>query len=632
MLQHRIVHSAVLAFILVALIVGLWLWRGTSVVSIMFNQLIEQGTTDARVGPELFLASELPGPLLRTACLSIAAGAFIVVALGAVAIWRAGRLPQPPTPPRGAQERAEGKARAPGVARKEVEVAPLAQAFALMTGRLEETLKELRLREVRLEEAQRIAHVGHWENDLRTGRITFSDEAYRILGLPLHEGKISIEEVAERLHPEDLENWRSAIAEALRGKARYDVTYRIVRPDGELRFVHSQGDLTSDASGRPLSAFGAIQDITDLRRAEHLTEMVFEHSPDGICIIGRDYRYQRVNPVFARNHGMSAKDLVGMHTADVLGSAFFEQTVKPMHDRCFGGEEVRYEDWFTYPHARRYLSATYTPLRSKSDRVDAFLLIYRDLTDYALASEALRSAQAELAHANRVAAMGQLTASIAHEVNQPIAAAVMNAHAALRWLGADPPELQEAHQALGRIVDNGARAGEVIDRIRGLLKKAPPRKDQIDINRAVLDVILLVRSEVLKHGVSLQMDLSTVLPHIEGDRIQLQQVILNLVMNAVEAMSCVPEDERELRITTSYDASHQIVLSVCDTGPGLHPKIVDRLFEAFCTTKPEGMGMGLAICRSIIQMHGGRLWATANEPRGTVFQFSLSRELAEPFC
>jgi C4-dicarboxylate-specific signal transduction histidine kinase len=185
---------------------------------------------------------------------------------------------------------------------------------------------------------------------------------------------------------------------------------------------------------------------------------------------------------------------------------------------------------------------------------------------------------------------------------------------------------------LGRIVDNGARAGEAIGRIRGLLKKAPPRKDQIDINRAVLDVILLVRSEVLKHGVSLQMDLSTVLPHIEGDRIQLQQVILNLVMNAVEAMSCVPEDERELRITTSYDASHQIVLSVCDTGPGLHPKIVDRLFEAFCTTKPEGMGMGLAICRSIIQMHGGRLWATANEPRGTVFQFSLSRELAEPFC
>ncbi|ANW02850.1 hypothetical protein LMTR13_24530 [Bradyrhizobium icense] len=481
----------------------------------------------------------------------------------------------------------------------------------------------MRRREELLEQAQRIAHVGYWERDLRTERITFSDEACRIFGLAPREGTIAIEEVTERLHPEDRAIWRSAVAHTLRGGSRCDLDYRIVRPDGEVRFVHSQGDLTRDASGRPLSLFGAVQDVTDLKRAEHLTQLVFERSPDAICIIGRDYRYQRVNPGFERISGRSAKDVIGMHVADVLGTTVFEQTVKPKQDRCFAGEEVRYADWFTYPDARRYISISHSPLRSKSDRVEAILAIFHDLTDYALASEALRSAQAELAHANRVATTGQLTASIAHEVNQPIAAVIMNAQAALRWLGADPPNLQEVRQSLDLIVDNGARAGEVVSGIRGLLKKAPPRKNSIDINSAVLDVIVLTRSEVLKHGLFLQTDLAKSLPLVEGDRIQLQQVILNLIMNAVDAMSSLANDAKELRISTSSDASDRVLVSVQDTGPGVDPNTADRLFEAFYTTKPDGMGMGLVICRSIIEAHGGRLWVTANEPRGAVFQFSL---------
>ncbi|MCK1513184.1 PAS domain S-box protein [Bradyrhizobium sp. 190] len=378
-----------------------------------------------------------------------------------------------------------------------------------------------------------------------------------------------------------------------------------------------------DASGRPLSVFGAVQDITDLRRAEHLTQLVFERSPDGICIIGRDYRYQRVNPGFERISGRSAKELVGMHVAEALGAEVFEQTIKPKHDRCFEGEEVSYVGWFTYPDTRRYISVSHSPLRSKSDQVEAILTTFRDLTDYALASEALRSAQAELAHANRVATMGQLTASIAHEVNQPISAAVTNAQAALRWLSADPPNLQEVRQSLGLIVDDAARAGEVIGRIRGLVNKAPLRRESIDINNAVLDVIALIRSEVLKHGLSLQTDLATCLPLVEGDRVQLQQVLLNLIMNARDAMSCLVEETGELSISTSSEVSDCVLVSVRDTGAGVHPNMVDRLFEAFYTTKPEGMGMGLAICRSIIEAHGGRLWVTANKPRGAAFQFSL---------
>ena len=232
-------------------------------------------------------------------------------------------------------------------------------------------------------------------------------------------------------------------------------------------------------------------------------------------------------------------------------------------------------------------------------------------------------AEAELAHANRVATMGQLTASIAHEVNQPITAAVTNAHAALRWLGAQPPDLEEVRQALAQIIENGTRAGNVIGRIRSLIKKAPSPKGRFDLNEAVRDVIALTRSEMLRYGVSMQTQLATGLPAVDGDRIQLQQVVLNLILNAVEAMSGIDDGPRELQISTARDASGPVLVAVRDSGPGVDPKGVDRVFEAFFTTKPGGMGMGLAICRSIIEAHGGRLWASANEPRGAIFQFTF---------
>jgi C4-dicarboxylate-specific signal transduction histidine kinase len=235
-------------------------------------------------------------------------------------------------------------------------------------------------------------------------------------------------------------------------------------------------------------------------------------------------------------------------------------------------------------------------------------------------------AQAELAHANRVATMGQLTASIAHEVSQPIAAAVTNAHAASRWLRAQPPNLEEVRQALGRISENGERAGEVIGRIRSLIKKAPPRTGRLDLNEAVLEVIALTRSELLRQGVSLQTRLARGLPRVDGDRIQLQQVILNLILNAMEAMRGTDEAARELQISTGRDAADCVLVTVRDSGPGLDPKDVDRVFQAFYTTKADGLGLGLAICRSIIEAHGGRLWASANEPRGAAFQFTLAPE------
>jgi PAS domain S-box-containing protein len=240
-----------------------------------------------------------------------------------------------------------------------------------------------------------------------------------------------------------------------------------------------------------------------------------------------------------------------------------------------------------------------------------------------------REMQMELAHANRVATMGQLTASIAHEVNQPIAAAVTNAQAALRWLGARPPDLEEVRQALTRIVRDVNRAGDVICRIRDLVKKAPPRTNSVDMNEAVREVIELIRGEAVKNGVSLHMELRKGLPLIKGDRVQLQQVVLNLTINAVQAVGAVADGAREVLITTAEAEPSGVLVAVKDSGPGLAPASLERLFHAFYTTKPGGLGMGLSICRSILEAHEGRLWVTANLPRGAVFQFALPLKRAE---
>jgi signal transduction histidine kinase len=239
------------------------------------------------------------------------------------------------------------------------------------------------------------------------------------------------------------------------------------------------------------------------------------------------------------------------------------------------------------------------------------------------ADEALRQTQADLAHIQRVTTMGELAASISHEVMQPLGAVVTNAQTALRWLGAQPPDLDEVRQALGRAVKDGKRAAEIIGRIRTLIKKEPLRKDALEVNEAIVEVIALTRGEVMKNNVSVQTQLAEGLPLIQGDRVQLQQVILNLIINAVEAMSGVSERSRGLLIGTGKDASDRVLVAVQDSGPGLNPENCERLFDSFYTTKPGGMGMGLSICRSIVEAHGGRIWSTPNAGPGITVQFTL---------
>ena len=273
--------------------------------------------------------------------------------------------------------------------------------------------------------------------------------------------------------------------------------------------------------------------------------------------------------------------------------------------------------------SKRYVSVSGLPVFDETGRFVGYRGVGRHITERRRAEEALRAMQAELAHANRVTTMGELSASIAHEVNQPIAATVTNAQAALRWLRAQPPDLDEVRASLSRIVEDGKRAGNVIGGIRAFINKVPPRKDRFDLNEAILEMVALTRSEMLKHGISLQTELAPGLPRVEGDRTQLQQVILNLVVNAIEAMGGIDEGTREFRINTERAAAGGVLVTARNSGPGLDPENVERVFTAFYTTKPKGMGMGLAICRSMVEAHGGRMWASANEPRGAVFQFTL---------
>jgi PAS domain S-box-containing protein len=426
------------------------------------------------------------------------------------------------------------------------------------------------------------------------------------------------------IHPEERERYVARWCASLATGQPFETEVRLRRrEDGEFRWFAESAVPLRDEQGRIRKWYGVLADIEDRKRAEYLTSQVFEGAPDGISVVGTDYRYRRVNPVYERVWRMPAERIVGTHVADLLGRQVFEQTVKPNLDRCFAGEEVRYARWFADSRGRSYLAVSYSPLRPDSERVEAALVITRDLTDQALAAEGLREAQAELAHVNRVATMGQLTASIAHEVSQPIAAAVTNAQAGLRWLAAGPSGVEEARSALHRIVADGRRAGEVLARIRSLVKRAPAREDRLDLNGVILDVVALTGSEALKHAVSLKTNLAEGLPPVTGDRVQLQQVVLNLIMNALEAMSGFDAAPRELSIRTEPAAGGGVLVSVRDNGPGLGSQDLDRLFEAFYTTKPGGMGMGLSICRSIVEAHGGRLWASANEPRGAVFQLTL---------
>jgi C4-dicarboxylate-specific signal transduction histidine kinase len=306
-------------------------------------------------------------------------------------------------------------------------------------------------------------------------------------------------------------------------------------------------------------------------------------------------------------------------------------------DRVPEGKDFDFEHRLLMPDGSvKYLRVVGRPSNDASGYFE-FVGAVTDITERKQAEEelhqkevSLREVQTELAHVSRVTTMGELAASIAHEVNQPLAGIVTNANSSLRWLAGDSPNLAEAREAIRRIIRDGNRAGEVVSRMRALFKKASTSKERFDVNGAIEEVVVLTQSEVRRNKVALRMELAANLPPVMGDRVQLQQVVVNLILNAIEAMSTVEGRERDLVIRTQRGEGDEVRVAVQDSGIGLDPKNVERIFDAFHTTKPGGLGMGLPISRSIIEAHGGQLWAKAISPRGAAFEFTVPiRE--EPF-
>jgi PAS domain S-box-containing protein len=471
------------------------------------------------------------------------------------------------------------------------------------------------------------------------------------------------------LHPDDRQSTRQIWTDSGAGRRAYDVEYRVHRHDGTYGWFKTRGVPIRDSNGNIVKWFGSCTDITDRKRAEEAlreSEQELRKAQDELekkvaertAELRRSEAYlaeaQRLTRTGSWALTVATREIV--HLSDQFYQIFgfdpergmpsqqtIHQCIHPedrpasveIVDKAIReGKGYELDQRIVLPEGTiKFIHIVARPVFNTSGDLVEFVGTVMDVTERKRAEEDLRESeqryresQMELTHVNRVTTMGQLTASIAHEVNQPIAAAVTNAAAGLRWLAAQPPDLEEVRDAFDHIIKAGNQASEVIGRIRDLIKKVPARKASLDINEAILETIALTRSEMERHRTLLQTELANNLPRIWGDRVQLQQLILNLIINAIEAMSEVSEGSRALLISTGVDTPDGVIVAVRDSGPGLKLESLDHLFDPFYTTKPTGMGMGLSICRSITEAHGGRLWATANAPRGAVFQFTLHQD------
>ena len=389
-----------------------------------------------------------------------------------------------------------------------------------------------------------------------------------------------------------------------------------------------------DELQRVVTAFNALSHnlyaaYRDLAEREAKIRRLVDSNIIGIFIWNIDGQIVEANDAFLHMVGYDRDDLASgrVNRTDLTPPEWQERDARTVAEAKATGTVRPFEkEYFRKDGDRIPVLIGVTAFDEKRDQGVGFVL---DLTDRKRAEAEARDSerryrevQAELAHASRVTALGQLTASITHEVRQPLAAVKMSGNTALRWLTKNPPEIDEAKQSIENIVKDANRAADVISRIHSLVRKAAPSKDILDINEAVLEVIGLVRAEATKAGVTIQLQLADNLPRIQGDRVQLQQVMINLIINAIQAMTDV-EGLRELHISTEQNELDGVRVTVRDSGSGVSPDELPHLFEPFYTTKPGGMGMGLSISRTIVEDHGGRLWASANEPRGAIFQFTV---------
>ena len=495
----------------------------------------------------------------------------------------------------------------------------------------------LRRSEAYLSEAQRISHTGSYAYSPVTRQLLYwSEECYRIWGFDPVQGLPDREIAARRIHPDDRERVYNEAQEARRQKRDYTLEFRIVLPDGTVKYLESNEHYVFSAHGELVETMGTNVDITErkraedtLRRGEAWLAQAQRLSHTGTWVLDgttrcflywsdESYRIWGFDPL----QGLPSRDdMWGRIHPDDRERVWGEVQEALREQRDFLAEfRILLPDG-TVKWLEANTHHEFSPLGALLEVVCTNI----DVTERNRAQderEKLRQLESNLAHMNRVSTMGELAASLSHEILHPIATARNNARAGMRFLEMNPPNLDEAREALACVVRDADRAKDIIGRMRDHIKKAPPRKECFGLNEAINEMIVMVRSAIADNRVSVQTRLAEGALAIHGDRVQLQQVLLNLILNAVEAMGSVEAGARELLVSTEQDRT-DVLVAVRDSGPGIDATRLGRIFEAFYTTKSGGTGMGLLICQSIIDAHGGKLWAEANEPRGAVFQFTL---------
>jgi PAS domain S-box-containing protein len=606
-----------------------------------------------------------------------------------------------------------------------------------------------------LAESQRLTHTGSWASDSSGRALYWSEEHYRIFGLNPRQGIPTRDQALERIHPDDRDEMLQAFGRAIHQKVDCEAEYRIVLPDGTVKYAHGMGHPVLNANGDLVEIVGTTIDITERKRKDEalaLTSFALNNARDGAALLDEQGRILYVNDQSCRQSGYTRDELLAMSVWDVNpdftaekwsdywqtlktrqsvtieshhrrksgrifpveitatyleyeGRAFNLAIVRDITERKRAEEALRRSESYLAEAQRlthtgswadagtmqpvfwseelyrmygfdpgqgvpgadeciervhredreKFIQAFEKAIRQKEDSEVEFRIVMPDgtvkhlhgmghpvlnasgnlvevvgttvdITERKRAEEErgrLHQLETDLAHINRVSIMGELTASIAHEVNQPLSGVVSNGSACLRWLAGDAPNIEEAREAARRIVRDGKRAAEIIARIRALTKRTPAHQEKFDLNVMIREVLPLFGDEAKKKGVTIRTHFAEEVSAVLGDRVQLQQVVLNLVMNGIEAMSNITDRPRELVITSQNTDDNQVEVTIEDSGTGLDPEQSPRIFEAFYTTKPTGMGMGLSICRSILQAHGGRLWATGNDGPGSTFHFAL---------
>jgi signal transduction histidine kinase/PAS domain-containing protein len=530
--------------------------------------------------------------------------------------------------------------------------------------------------EAYLAEAQRVSHTGSFGWSVSSGHIVWSEETFRILEYD-RANRPSVEVILLRTHPEDRAFVRETLDQAAGDRKAFDFEHRLLVPDGSVKYVRVVGHPATNYESGNFEFVGAVTDITESKRAEALRdgesrilEMIARDAPleeileNLVRVVEAQFAGLLCSVLLLDEEGQHAQHGAAPSLPKPYTKAIDGLSIGPKAGSCgtamYRREPVVVTDilqdplWEPYrgvaePYGLR--ACWSTPILEHSGKVlGSFAMYYREprspspaetfalemathLAGIAIERklareerERLRQAQADLAHINRVTTMGELTASLAHEIKQPIAAAVINARTCLRWLERDAPEVSEAREAASRLVTDVTRAAEIISRISFLFKKGALQHELVDVNELIREMDVLLRSEAARYSISIHNSLANDLPKIMADRVQLQQVFMNLMLNGIEAMKDMGT-VGELTIGSQQGDSSQLLISVGDTGAGLQPQQVEQVFNAFYTTKAQGTGMGLPISRSIIESHGGRLWASPNPGRGATFQFTLPTEV-----